>query len=111
MLKKLHGLIARALGTDFQGEAGTSALIALKLMKQHGLLDNLFALGEALKKPKPKKKKRYKSTHFASVGGRHGAAARAAALTPEERVAIARKAAQARWANKHQKLPKGKSKP
>jgi hypothetical protein len=34
------------------------------------------------------------------LGGRKGGKARAAKLTPEERSAIAKKAAQARWAKK-----------
>jgi hypothetical protein len=36
-------------------------------------------------------------THLSSLGASKGGLARAASLTPEERSAIARRAAQARW--------------
>lgn len=105
-LLKIHNLIALAFGTTFEEEARTSALNALLLMKKYGLLQDLMALGEAVRKAAQKpKKKRYKSSHFASVGGRHGGAARAKALTPEQLSEIARKGAQARWGKRHQKLP------
>ena len=43
------------------------------------------------------KKIRAVMTHLSSLGASKGGLARAASLTPEERSAIARRAAQARW--------------
>jgi hypothetical protein len=37
VLEKVRALIARALGTSFEEEARTSALVAVRLMKEHGL--------------------------------------------------------------------------
>lgn len=48
----------------------------------------------------PKPKKNPAAVALGTLGGRKGGPARAAALTPEQRKAIAKKAARARWANR-----------
>jgi hypothetical protein len=49
--------------------------------------------------PKRSKKKNPAAVALGRLGGKKGGKARAASLTPEERVEIARKAAQTRWSN------------
>ena len=96
VLSKLAALIART-ESSYESEAHTSAFLAIQLMRKYGLLpEDLKPLLDAFLAKKPRKK-RYKSSYFASIGGRKGGAARAAALSSEEKIAIARKAAQARW--------------
>jgi hypothetical protein len=50
-------------------------------------------------KPDPYKGKNPAAVELGRLGGRKGGKARAAALSAEERSAVARKAAAARWAN------------
>jgi hypothetical protein len=49
------------------------------------------------------KKKNKSAQALGKLGGLKGGKARAAKLSPERRTAIAKKAAKARWATKHQK--------
>lgn len=108
ILQRLHALISRAFGTTFEGEAHTSAMLALKLMKQHGMLDDLMAFGDSLQALQEKKPKvrRHRSTD--ALRARQGGLARAASLTSEQRSDIARKAAQSRWDKKRPKLNKSR---
>ncbi len=50
--------------------------------------------------PTPEPKKNPARVKAGRAGGKKGGPARAESLTPEQRTAIARKAAQARWGNK-----------
>jgi hypothetical protein len=60
------------------------------------ILDQL--LGDAPKEePPPAPVKNKAAVALGRLGGKKGGAARAAVLTPDERSAIARKAAKARW--------------
>ena len=63
------------------------------------------ATGEALKRPEPRKtgQRRKKNPHavaLSRLGASKGGLARKAKLTPEQRAAIALKAARTRWAKK-----------
>ena len=63
------------------------------------------ATGEPLAEPKPeptvkKKRKNPAAVALGKLGGKKGGKARAAALSPKERSAIARKAAEKRWGTK-----------
>jgi hypothetical protein len=59
------------------------------------------ATGEEPKKEPPKKNPH--AVALGKLGGKKGGEARAAALSPEKRQEIARKAARTRWAKKEQK--------
>lgn len=50
--------------------------------------------------PAPQPKKNKAAVALGKIGGKKGGAARAAALTPEQRADIARKAAAGRWGKK-----------
>lgn len=94
---RLAALLART-ESPFEEEARTSALLAVQLMKRHGILPaNLAAMVKRLEAAAAKTGARITAQHFASRGGRKGGPARAAALTPERRRDIAQKAALARW--------------
>ena len=56
------------------------------------------AIGEELSKPAPKKKNPA-AVALGKLGGLKGGKARAEKLTPNQRKAIARKAAKTRWSN------------
>ena len=58
-----------------------------------------FATGQREPDP-PARVKNPAAVELGRIGGRVGGKARAAAMTPEERADSARKAAQARWANR-----------
>lgn len=60
------------------------------------VLDRIAPDAEPAKK-KPVKKKNPAAVALGKLGGKKGGKARAAALTPEQRAEIAKKAAQARW--------------
>jgi hypothetical protein len=99
---RLAALLART-ESSFEDEARTSALLAIQLMKKHGLVpQDLLKLISAKKAPR---KKPQSAAGFASRGGKRGGPARAAKLTPERRAEIARNAAQARWTKRTAKLP------
>lgn len=105
ILQRLAALIART-ESSFEDEARTSALLAIRLMKRVGILpQDLMTLVKAFA---TRQRKRYRAkpnyAYFAERGQK-GGRARAAALTPERRSEIARKAADARWTGKRHRLP------
>lgn len=55
------------------------------------------ATGTAKEEPKPEKEKNPAAVALGKLGGQKGGKARAESLTPEQRKAIAKKAAKARW--------------
>ncbi|MDA0264123.1 MAG: histone H1 [Chloroflexi bacterium] len=59
-----------------------------------------FITEEATGEPAPDTSKNASAAERGKKGGLKGGKARAAKMTPEERSASARKAAQARWANR-----------
>jgi hypothetical protein len=95
VLTRLASLFART-ESPFVEEARTSALLAVQIMRKHGLLPD--ELVERLSAMANKKRRRVVSQRdFAKRGGRKGGKARARALSPERRSEIARQAAMARW--------------
>lgn len=99
---RLAALLART-ESSYEDEARTSALLAIQLMKKHGLVpQDLLKLASA---KRVKRKKPMSPSTFASRGGKKGGHARAAKLTPERRREIAREAALARWTKRTPKLP------
>ena len=57
----------------------------------------LRATGQAPPSPRPEPEKNPAAVALGKLGGAKGGKARAAALSPKKRTAIARKAARARW--------------
>ena len=67
--------------------------------KEHDFSVNAFrVVQEATGQVQPKPKRTIDFKALGRLGGLKGGKARAASLTPERRVEIAKKAAQARWA-------------
>lgn len=103
VLARLAALFART-ESPYPEEARTSALLAVQLMRRHGLLPQELVVRLAAMANKPRRK--YVSPRDMGVrGGKKGGHARAAALTPERRSEIARAAAVARWGKKAPRLP------
>lgn len=101
-MQKVIALVARTESASIE-EARTSALLAIKLLKRlHFLPTNCSALIGKIQEVT--RKRRPKIQHFSSKGGKAGGKARAAALTPERRSEIAKKAVATRWRNKRKAL-------
>jgi len=95
ILARLASLFART-ESPFQEEARTSALLAVQLMRRHGLLPEELVkrLAELANKPR---RKAVSHKDFSRRGGAKGGKARAAKLSPARRSEIARDAANKRW--------------
>lgn len=95
VLARLAALFARTEST-FLEEARTSALLAVQLMRRHGMLPQELADKLVAMATKPRRKA-MSQRDFARRGGRAGGRARANAMSAEQRSDAARKAAHARW--------------
>jgi hypothetical protein len=85
-----------------RSSTGDVAQNALRVVEQ-AISDSLAETKKPIQFPSRPKKKNSAAVALGKLGGHKGGKARAAKLSPEERVAIAQRAAKARWA-KQEKL-------